>query len=55
MKKSLLISQSLISQLSDSARKLLIIKKKEMDLSNQNIKKQINRSTSQSRGRKGKD
>lgn len=25
-----------------------------MDLSNQNIKKQINRSTSQSRGRKGK-
>lgn len=41
MKKSLLISQSLISQLWDSARKLLIIKKKkeEMDLSNQNIKK----------------
>lgn len=44
MKKSLLISQSLISQLSDSARKLLIIKKKKRNGSIESKYKKTNKS-----------
>lgn len=51
MKKSLLISQSLISQLWDSARKLLIIKKKKRNGSIESKYKKTNKSFNEPKSR----